>query len=110
MIRVGEVSLSLRNLVKGGSPIGAKCTAEIEINGHVLNCILKEKVRGRFASLEKGIKEPMSVIFEKQRETKYTKNGYEVFLLTLDYSQLWIYIKREDVPDFYNAILVGESS
>lgn len=107
IIEVREVSFALRNLVKGNEVSSAKHKGEMEVNGQIFNCILRNKNWGRFASLSAGVKEGIVVAFCEQPKTKYTKSGYVVLLLTLHSAQLWIYISRNDLPRFYNAILLG---
>jgi hypothetical protein len=105
MMNVSDVLFSLRKIKEGSDVSSAKHTAEININGKSFPCILRSKNYGSFKKMEEGIEGNLVIGCYKQTKTKYTENGYVVLCITATSTQIWIYIKKDILLRFYEALL-----
>jgi hypothetical protein len=107
-ITADDVSFVMKKLHKGSDVSDAKHTAEIIINGVALPCILRSKVYGNFKKMAEGVRGNIAVGSFQEYRSKYTKKGYVVFLINMPSFQIYIYLKKTLLSQFFDAILLKE--
>ena len=104
----GDLQFSIQNLKKGNEVTNTMSSGDLVIDGFATPFVLQEKVRGRLRDMTNNFRTTLAVIsFEQLRKTDFTKKGYASLLLTHNRGQLWVYIKKEDLREFFTAICMS---
>ena len=100
----GEVVLRIQNLKKGNAITKTMKSGEIVIGDLVIPFVLQRLIMGRVNDIGSEAPLLMDVTYYEQRpSTRFTKQGYGSVSIRCGQNQVFVYIKKEMLQQFFSA-------
>lgn len=103
----GDVSIKFQNLTKGNDLTKTMKSGEMVVCGKVFPFVLQKLNHGNLQRDADGNVIRVAISCFEQSKTLFTKNGYVSLLLTFGNTQVYIYLKRDLVGDFFSSISIS---
>jgi hypothetical protein len=107
---LGNVKFIVQKMRRGNEITSAMPSGEFVIDGVVVPFVLRKVFSSKIQNLET---EPLLVrnvavaVHEQKAATAFAKGGYVNIHIEAGVCQIWVYIKRECLGDFFSAICMG---